>query len=159
MLIIWIASQLLTGSNTPFKEPASRCEPIPQTHKFMKSEQPSHPKPSAYLWGRCEGWVLVGVFHAVVIDAARGVCVDEAGEVLLRWVDGSWRSDMPKFEGWEFDQVAVTHLPLDPHQMSRPGWHDKWIEREEKMRKLRTDKSASRKPKEDVDGDLPGMSG
>ncbi len=78
------------------------------------------PKPSAYLWGRCEGWVRVGVFHAVVIDQAGGVCVDEAGEVLMKWVDGSWRSDLPKFEGWGFDQVAVTHVPVYPHGMSPP---------------------------------------
>lgn len=123
----------------------------------MKPEQPSNPKPSAYLWGRFEGWALIGVFHAVVIDHARGICVDEAGEVLLRWVDGSWRSDLPKYEGWEFDQVAVTHLPLDPHQMSRRDWQNKWIDRQEKMRRVRPAKSGDEKRGASRDDDLPGM--
>jgi hypothetical protein len=100
----------------------------------MKPEHPSIPKLSAYLWARCEGWTRIGVFHAVVIDIDRGVCVDESGEAVLKWVDGSWRSDLPKHEGWKFDQVAVTHLPLDPHLMSRPDWQSKWKMREEKMR-------------------------
>ena len=124
----------------------------------MQMERNHHDaKPSAYLWARCEGWVRIGVFHAVIIDHARGVCVDEAGEVLLRWVDGSWRPDLPKFEGWGFDQVAVTHLPLDPHRMSDPDWASKWSEREEKMRRLRTERNADEKRGASRDGDLPGM--
>lgn len=94
--------------------------------------------PSAHLWARCEGWVRIGVFHAVIIDHSRGICRNEAGETLLSAVDGLWRSDLPKFEGWGFDQVAVTHLPLDPHQMSKPGWLSKWNERQEKMRERKS---------------------
>lgn len=120
----------------------------------MKDKAITH---SAYLWGRCEGWVRIGVFHAVIIDHARGVCVDEADEVLLRWVDGSWRSDMPKFEGWEFDQVAMTHLPLDPHRMSRPDWASKWGERQGKMQRLRSERSTGEKRRASRDDDLPGM--
>ena len=105
----------------------------------MQMERNHHDaKPSAYLWARCEGWARIGVFQAVVIDAARGVCVDEAGEVLLRWVDGSWRPALPKYEVWKFDQVAVTHLPLDPHRMSDPDWASKWSERQEKMRERKS---------------------
>lgn len=99
--------------------------------------------PSAYLWGRCEGWVRIGVSHAVIIDQARGFCVDEAGEVLMKWVDGSWRPDLPEFEGWGFDQVAVTHLPVDPHSMSHPYWLERCERQREKARE------AMRKRRED----------
>ncbi len=120
----------------------------------MKEKAITH---SAYLWGRCEGWVRIGVCYALIIDHARGIYLDEAGEVLMKWVDGSWRSDLRQFEGWRFDQVAVKHLPLDPHQMSRPGWQDKWIEREEKRQHLRSERNADEKRGISRDGDLPGM--
>jgi hypothetical protein len=124
----------------------------------MQMEQKHHDaKPSAYLWGRCEGWVRIGVFHAVIIDFTRGVCVDEAGEVLMSWVDGSWRPDLPEFEGWVFDQVAVTHLPIDPHRMSNPDWAHKWKLREEKRQRLGLERNADKKRGTPKDGDLPGM--
>lgn len=141
----------------PFEEITIPCEPIPQIHHLMKPAQPSLPKPSAYLWGRCEGWVRIGVSHAVIIDQARGVCVDESGEVLMKWVDGSWRTDLPKFEGWGFDQVAVTHLPLDPHRMSLSGWESRWGERQERMRQRRMQSPFAENRKLDKGVDLPGM--
>lgn len=124
----------------------------------MQMERKHHDaKPSAYLWARCEGCVRIGLFHAVVIDPARGVCVDEAGEVLLRWVDESWRSDLPKYEDWKFDQVAVTHLPLDPHRMSDQDWARKWMMREEERQRLRSERNTDEKLGSLRDGDLPGM--
>lgn len=93
----------------------------------------------------------------MIIDQARGVCVDEAGEVLLKWVNGSWRTDLPKFQGWGFDQVAVTHLPVDPHRMSNPDWAHKWKLREEKRQRLRSERNTDEKRGSSRDGDLPGM--
>lgn len=111
----------------------------------MKQGEKDATSPVAYLWARCEGWVRIGVFHAVIIDHLRGICRNEAGETLLSEVDGLWRSNLPKFEGLGFDQVAVTHLPLDPHQMSKPDWLSNWNERQEKMRRLRSARSADEK--------------
>ena len=97
----------------------------------MEMRRDNHDKnPSAYLWGRCEGWVQLGTHHAVVIDIGKGEARDEKGDVLARWMDGGWRVPDGKYESWRFDQVAVTHVPVDPHSMSQPDW----LERRERQR-------------------------
>ncbi len=48
-------------------------------------------RPSAYLWARCEGWVKLGVHHAVIVDPEGGKVLDEQGRILLRRdADGLW---------------------------------------------------------------------
>lgn len=97
----------------------------------------------SYLWGRCEGWAQLGTHHAVVVDVGKGEARDEKGEVLARWVDGGWRVPSGKYESWQFDQVAVTHVPVDPHSMSKPDW----LERRERQREKA--REAMRKRRED----------
>jgi len=39
------------------------------------------PRPSAYLWARCEGWAKIGAFHGVIVDGAGGErAKNKAGE-------------------------------------------------------------------------------
>ena len=60
--------------------------------EFLTSIKPHKiPRPCAYLWGRCEGWAKIGVFHGVLVDGERGEVLDEKRNVLLRrGADGLW---------------------------------------------------------------------
>lgn len=108
----------------------------------MISKNHQHlPRPSAYLWGRCEGWAKIGVYHAVVVDAECGEVLDEKENILLlRGADGMWIGPQ-KEGGMRFDKCAVTHLPVDPGTMDREGWLEKLAERNVAMGK-RADESA-----------------
>jgi hypothetical protein len=100
--------------------------------KCMKSNCPA--SPSAYLWARCEGWVKLGVHHAVIVDPEGGKVLDEQGHILLRRdADGLWIESDKAQGGMRYDQVAVTHLPIDPWRMSKSDWQEKLAEREAKL--------------------------
>lgn len=92
-------------------------------------------KPSAYLWGRCEGWTKIGRYYAVIVNPERGEVLNEKGNILLRRnANGMW-VEPDKEGGMRYDKCAVTHLPVDPWTMSKEGWLEKLIEREERMTK------------------------
>ena len=41
------------------------------------------PRPSAYLWGRCEGWVRIGVFHSMIIDPTQSAALPVESEIRI----------------------------------------------------------------------------
>jgi len=96
--------------------------------------KPKRPRPSAYLWARCEGWVKLGVHHAVIVDSEGGKVRDEQGRILLRRdTVGLWIETDKAQGGMRYDQVAVTHLPIDPWRMSKDDWQEKSAERDAKI--------------------------
>lgn len=111
----------------------------------MHEPNPSKLNSSVILWGRCEGWVKLGRHHAVVIDVGKGEARDEKGKVLAQWDGVGWRVPGEKFESWRFDQLAVTHVPLDPHHMSQPDWLERMERRREKVREMNAKRAGERK--------------
>ena len=104
--------------------------------------------PSAYLWARCEGWVKIGVFHAVIVDDSRGEVTDEkSGLLLRREADGLWIEPAKEPPGKRYDRIAVTHLPVDPWVMSAEGWEERRADKEARLRQRsksrRTEASAA----------------
>jgi hypothetical protein len=107
----------------------------------MKSKH--YPRPSACLWARCEGWVKLGVHHAVIVDSEGGKVRDEQGRILLRRDADGLRIEPDKAQGgMRYDQVAVTHLPIDPWRMSNGDWQEKWVERDAKLSQRMESRSA-----------------
>lgn len=122
-------------------------------------------KTSAYLWARCEGWARIGVYHAVIVDDAGGKVLDEKRNVLLRREgDGYWRSLVEKGSGMGFDQIAVTHLPVDPGKMGREDWQERLKEEEgrrrsrmeERKKRIQMKKPKQGDPKPSGEGDSQG---
>jgi hypothetical protein len=78
----------------------------------------SHPR--VYLWARCEGWVRIGMCRAVIVNDECGEVCDERGAVLLRrHHDGMWIEPKREPRAMHFDQIAVTHQPMDSWQLKR----------------------------------------
>jgi hypothetical protein len=122
------------------------------------------PRPSAYLWARCEGWAKIGVCHGVIVDGERDEVLDEKRNVLLRGgADGLW-VEPGKEEGMRYDHFAVTHLPLNPDVMARDGWRETWAARQESYedraetnaKRLGEKTMGSRKTKPPETGDTQG---